>query len=268
MAASCVTCLTQGLKRRYPSAALMALSVRVTVFCGCAALFAMFAYATRSYRFGLVLSAAFAGANYAAHTLISANSFSFFKWCNLFTAADSSLYFAKYNIIRSGESLIEQSVIVYILYIALGLICGAVYCVLRANVRRSVSFKKLLPRFRIPSMRCRTVFGYECKKTLIVSHAILILAAAIAVQVFVSDRRTGDWESVNDYAYKNYCMYLQGELTEEEVSKKLEDLKNLLDKQKDGELTKSEEEKLKELKEQQSELEKLQELLQKQTLLA
>ena len=196
-------------------AALMALSVRVAVFCGCAALFALFAYATRSYRFGLVLSAAFAGANYAAHGLISANSFSFFKWCNLFTAADSSMYFAKYNIIRSGETLIEQSVIVYILYIALVLICGAVYCVLRANVRRSVSFKKLLPRFKLPSLHCRTVFGYECKKTLIVSHAILILAAAVAVQVFVSDRRTGDWESVNDYAYKNYCMYLQGELTEE-----------------------------------------------------
>lgn len=56
----------------------------------------------------------------------------------------------------------------------------------------------------------------------------------------------------------------QSELTEEDVSKKLDELKNLLDKQKDGQLTQNEEEKLKELKEQQSELEKLQELLQKQ----
>ena len=56
----------------------------------------------------------------------------------------------------------------------------------------------------------------------------------------------------------------QSELTEEDVSKKLDDLKNLLDKQKEGQLTQNEEEKLKELKEQQSELEKLQELLQKQ----
>ena len=56
----------------------------------------------------------------------------------------------------------------------------------------------------------------------------------------------------------------QSELTEEDVSKKLEDLKNLLDKQKEGQLTQKEEEKLKELKEQQTQLEKLQELLQKQ----
>ena len=56
----------------------------------------------------------------------------------------------------------------------------------------------------------------------------------------------------------------QNELTEEDVSKKLEELNNLLEKQKEGKLTQNEEEKLKELQEKQSDLEKLQELLQKQ----
>ena len=55
----------------------------------------------------------------------------------------------------------------------------------------------------------------------------------------------------------------QSELTEEDVNKKLEDLKNLQEKQKEGQLTQNEQEKLNELKEQQEKLEKLQELLQK-----
>ncbi|MBO4500993.1 MAG: hypothetical protein J5760_02025 [Clostridia bacterium] len=195
---------------------LMALTVRITVFCGVTVLFAFLASATGSYRFSLLLSAAFAGGNYAMHTLISAEGHSFFKWCNIFTATDAYSYFYRYNVIKSGNALLEQSVAVYAVYFAFVAVFGAAFCVWRGVSRKPVSVSRLLKRIpRIPAIRLRTTLGYEFKKSLVFSKMLLVLAAAALLQIFVADAQTKDWETKYDYAYRNYCTYLQGELTPE-----------------------------------------------------